>query len=466
MTRLARPVLLPTILSAVLATAAIAELPRTPPSPTGSRIAVANRVAGTVTLIDVTSERELTMELEPGSDPMYAQNPFFSNEIWVGDRGHDRVLVYDALRFRRKAEIPVGAGVFHMWNHGGLGQMWVVGDVDKTLTVISLATKEVLATIPIPAELADAGFKPHDMTVTANAGIVSLLGAGTPDGWLIKYSGTTFEETARLRVPGDPHLFYWGFEESRLYVASQAGGKVLELDPETLAITGELDIPGAHGIWADETETFLYVGNITSTDGEAAIYTIDIETFSIVPGSPTAAALPHPHNFMVSIDNTKLFVTHSNSGSSFTSIYDLDETGIPVASRVVETGDIPFGIMLIRDPLGDLALEDLRFSVRDPASQEEMAVLRPGDPLVVDQGQDVLLRAFLPANTSTRQQRSYLGAQFKLESGSENVRLTGQDAARGRAVVEATTAGEAVLSYRLNGQGVLGAMGLVMVEVR
>jgi DNA-binding beta-propeller fold protein YncE len=324
---------------------------QTPPSPTGSRIAVANRGSNTVTLIDVEAEEKLQIELEPGSEPMYAQNPFFSNEIWIGDRANNRVLVYDALRLRRIAEIPTGKGVFHMWNNNTLGQMWVVCDIDKTLTVISLRTKQVLATVPIPRDLA-IEFKPHDVTVTATSAIVSLIGApGNPDGWLVNFSGKSFKEVSRRKVSGDPHLMYWGFSRSSLYVVSQVGDKVLRLNPRTLAITGELDIPGAHGIWANEAETRLFVGNIESADGRNSIYTIDIPTFSIMPGSPANAALPFPHNFMVSIDSSKLFITHSNQGSEFTSVYDLDANGIPVASRLIETGPVPFGIMLIRDPV-------------------------------------------------------------------------------------------------------------------
>ncbi|MDY7094436.1 MAG: hypothetical protein SX243_15805 [Acidobacteriota bacterium] len=327
---------------------ALAKKPVVPPSPTGSRIAVANRGGDTVTLIDVASERRLQIELEAGSEPMYAQNPFFSDEIWIGDRGHDRVLVYDALRLRRIADIPVGEGVFHMWNNGALGQMWVVNDVDKTLSVIDLETKQVLATIPIPADLA-TDFQPHDITVTADAGIVSLLGPGQTVGWLVKFSGHTFQEEARLQVGADPHLFFWGFADSELYVASQGAGEVLELDPETLQVTGQLSIPGAHGIWADESETYLYVTDITSGDGIDSIYTIDVDSFQVVPGSPVDAPLANPHNIMISIDNTKMFISHSSS--TFTSIYDLDPGGLPVNGRIVETGPVPFGVMLIRDPL-------------------------------------------------------------------------------------------------------------------
>ncbi|CAA0107216.1 Uncharacterised protein [BD1-7 clade bacterium] len=338
------------ILGATVTTSSASAFNKVPRSPSGSKIAVANRADNTITLVDVAAEREMHIELEPGSEPMYAQNPYYSNEIWIGDRGHSRVLVYDALRLRRIAEIPTGEGVFHMWNHGTLRQMWVVNDVDKTLTVISLDTKEVLTTVAMPTDLVGA-YKPHDITVTATSAIVSLIGPANEQSWLVEFSGSTFQEIDRLQVPGDPHLMYWGFADSDLYVASQAAGKVLKIDPDTLTVEAELSIPGAHGIWANEQEEHLYVGNITSADGSAALYTIDLDTFEIVPGSPVSAALPHPHNLMVSMDDDKLFATHSNAGSEYTTIYDIDENGLPSNGRVVETGATPFGIMLIRDPV-------------------------------------------------------------------------------------------------------------------
>lgn len=120
-----------------------------------------------------------------------------------------------------------------------------------------------------------------------------------------------------------------------------------EVDPNTLTINHELDVAGAHGIWGNEQENFLYVGDITS-NGADAIYTIDIETFEITAVSD--AVLPASHNLMVSIDNSKLFVTHSGGAGLYTSIYDLDDEGVPHNGRFVETGATPFGIMLIRDP--------------------------------------------------------------------------------------------------------------------
>jgi len=319
-----------------------------PPLPTGGRIAVTNRGENTISLIDIASEDVLQIVLDKRSEPMYVQNPLNSDEIWIGDRGRSRVLVYDSLHLRQIAEIPAGRGVFHMWSHPSLGQMWVVNEIDKTLGVMSLETKKGIATVPIPDDLAKT-HKPHDITMTPTHVIVSLLSDDKNEsGWLLKISGKTYQEVDRLEVPADPRLMHWGLEESRLYVAAQAG-KVLQIDPESFQITGELDIPGAHGIWANEAETYLYVSNIESADGRSSIYTIDIPTFQIVENSPADGALPAPHNLMVSIDNDKLFVTH-NTDTESVAVFDLDKNGIPQKARTIKTGSTPFGIMLVRAP--------------------------------------------------------------------------------------------------------------------
>lgn len=62
------------------------------------RVAVANRGTNTVTLIEVDSEQKVQIELEEGSEPMYVHSPRFSNELWIGDREFDRVVIYDASR--------------------------------------------------------------------------------------------------------------------------------------------------------------------------------------------------------------------------------------------------------------------------------------------------------------------------------------------------------------------------------
>jgi len=310
----------------------------------GSRQAVANRESGTVSLVDTADQAEIQLELGVDTEPMYVFSPLGTNELWIGDRANDRVLVFGTGRWRAQTEIPTSSGVFHMWGNRELGQLWVVCDVDKELTVIDLESRAVLATVPIPADL-EPDFKPHDVTVTAGGALVTLLGETDPEtGFLIAYDGATFAEVARLEVGGDPHLFHWGLEDPAVYAATQRDGKVLRLDPMTMQVTGELDVTGAHGIAANLAESRLYVTNIESEDSVGALVTIDLDSFTILAMSDSAAAFPH--NVSLAPDGSRLFITHSVAGVT---VYDLDESGVPMPGLIEEAGAVPFGVGVVLD---------------------------------------------------------------------------------------------------------------------
>ena len=65
-----------------------------------------------------------------------------------------------------------------MWASPRCRQLWVVNDVDKVLTVIDTVSLNVVATIPIPADLAVLGGRPHDVITdpTQPFAYVSMLG--------------------------------------------------------------------------------------------------------------------------------------------------------------------------------------------------------------------------------------------------------------------------------------------------
>lgn len=224
--------------------------------------------------------------------------------------------------------------------------------MDKAMTVIDLASKQVLATVPVPADLT-VGFKPHDITVTPTGAIVTLLQTGGEgSGWLVQYSGATFQETNRLEVGDDPHVMYWGFQGSSLYVASQTSDEVLRLDPDDLSVTGRLPVTGAHGIWADEDETRLFVTNIEAGGGTDGLHVINIAdgAFEAVAGSPVDTRFSFPHNVTSSRNADRLFVTHGSNDFEFTSAYDLDADGLPTSSSAIRTGATAFGTVFVPDP--------------------------------------------------------------------------------------------------------------------
>ena len=96
---------------------------------------------------------------------MYVVYVAAKNQVFVGDRANDRVVVFNANDFSVEATVGTGAGVFHMWADPQNKQLWVNNDIDNTSTVIDPVTFGTLATVPMPADLVMLGAKPHDVVL-------------------------------------------------------------------------------------------------------------------------------------------------------------------------------------------------------------------------------------------------------------------------------------------------------------
>lgn len=316
----------------------------------GGRIfaAVANRGAGTVTAIDKFNESKTDATIGGASEPMYLNQPIGTEECWVVDRNASQMVILSACNMSELGRVPIGAGGFHAWSNpntpGEQGQLWVAGDIDKDLTVIDVANRSVLAKITIPEDL-KSDFKPHDVTVAADGGIMTLLAIDeekTSDGWVLKYDAETFELVARVRVGGDPHVYHL---DGDLFIVTQRDGKVTRADPRDLSLYNDISIPGAHGVWGSLDRSTLWVANIESEDGVGALYTLQLPNLTNAPGSPTDTLLSMPHNLLVPWNSQdKLFITHSATES--VTVYDLDDYNVPIVpGREIVTGKVPFGIM-------------------------------------------------------------------------------------------------------------------------
>ena len=88
-----------------------------------SKVVVANRASGTISVIDTATDTVVGIYMLPGTntpEPMYVVYTNVGKRVFVGDRANNQVVVFDADDFSVEATIPAGAGVFHMWadTHG------------------------------------------------------------------------------------------------------------------------------------------------------------------------------------------------------------------------------------------------------------------------------------------------------------------------------------------------------------
>ncbi|KMQ65548.1 hypothetical protein ACM46_06595 [Chryseobacterium angstadtii] len=294
------------------------------------KVVIANRNAGSLSFIDANTN-VITKTLSiPNSNPMYVVYVPKTDRIYAGDRGGKKIHVIHPKTQEVESSINVGDGVFHMWADGQGKELWVMNDIDNTISVINLSTNSVTKTINVD-------LKPHDVFLTqdGSTAYVSVFTDSPTSDKIYKYSTSTYTKTGEASVGKDPHLFH---ANNRLFVACQSG-KLYTLDSNTLNSISEKDYTGAHGIYPSPDYSKLFVSNITG----GQLYSITSSTGDPISG-PTTSPTATPHNIVINDKGSKMFVTHSGAAANTVSIYDINPLGGITYSTSVTAGTNPFGL--------------------------------------------------------------------------------------------------------------------------
>lgn len=313
------------------------------------KVVIANRASGTISVINTRSDQLIgTFALPEGEntpEPMYVTYSKPGKHVFVGDRANNWVVVFNARNFSVVTTIDAGAGIFHMWVDSLDRQLWVNNDIDNTATVINPRSLRVITTVPMPADLVDAGFKPHDVILDpiGQFAYVTMVGGDSDNDFLIKFSTRTFEEVNCVPVGKDPHVSLTR-RNKLIYVPAQNSNLVSILNRRTLELVKELTVPGAHGAGMTPNGNVFYTTNLPG-GGVDGLFAIDTRTNTVIGSADTPFAVPH--NLVVT-KNNKLFLTHSGGTSDKVTIYTISATDpIPYLIGEVTVGLNPFGLAYI-----------------------------------------------------------------------------------------------------------------------
>ena len=308
------------------------------------KVVVANRASGSVSVINTRTDMvDKTVVLPDNAEPMYVIPQAFSKRVFVGDRANNRLVVLRKSDYSVETTVNVGQGVFHMWADYFGKQLWVVNDIDKTLSVINTKSLATLATVPIPADLAALNGKPHDVIVSPAGFLayVTIIGVDGENDFVVQYYTPTFTEIGRAAVGKDAHLSLQFFDDN-LFVPCQGADAVYVLDRFTMGIEKIIDVPGAHGAGMPFLGGIFYTTNLPGggTDG---LFAINIYSQEVVGSVDTP--FPVPHNISVNFKGSKLYVTHSGATADKVSVYKKSKgSSIPEYVTDITVGQNPFGI--------------------------------------------------------------------------------------------------------------------------
>lgn len=343
-----------------LASLAVGFLGATAPAdggPMGQQIVVANRGAGSISVIDVASSGVTTFALPGGEDrpePMYVVYSPRNDLVFVGDRGNDRVVAFNARTYDLVAsDIAAGDGIFHMWGSPAANQLWVNNERSRSISVISMTSFRNLATISTPNDLGPDA-RPHDVILDPSGrfAYVTIIGAAGPSDFVIRYRTASFAAVDRQAVGKEPHVSLTA-RTNLLYVPTQDSDQLSILNRTTLNhAVRPLPLFHAHGIAPAASGWILYLTSFPGTaprTGLNGLHVFDTRTNRFFNTVHTPDAGSGPHNIALSTDNTRLYITHSGATSTTVSVFDISgrRRTSPRFLATLTVGTNPFGIVTV-----------------------------------------------------------------------------------------------------------------------
>jgi len=133
--------------------------------------------------------------------------------------------------------VPAGKGVegFDISPDGK--EIWAANARDATVTIIDVATKKAIQTLPIPVKGANRlKFTPDGKRV-----LISGLGARAGDSSLVIMDAITRKDVKQLNLGGGAAGILIAADGARAYVAVSMADKVAVVDLKTLEVVGQID---------------------------------------------------------------------------------------------------------------------------------------------------------------------------------------------------------------------------------
>lgn len=202
-------------------------------SPDGRYAVVTHPNEGTISAIDLGSY-EVVATVATGPFPNYSAFGSDGRSVYVSNAGNNTVSAVDAGTWTVQWNAAVGEGPEHVVLSTDGRSLYVNNVEDGSVSVIGIAERQVVKTVPIGSTL-------HGIDLSDDGGTLFVADLG--DDKVVAFDLATGTHRSVRLAPAPYHLAAVR-GAGKLYVSSADEPKVWVLDPETLAVLGEIPIGG------------------------------------------------------------------------------------------------------------------------------------------------------------------------------------------------------------------------------
>lgn len=308
---------------------------------------VTNQVAGTVTMIDTTTNT-VVRTYSVGANPDGVAVKHDGSRMYVSSSQGNTVKIINTANGKVVKTIKVAAPSAITVN-ASASTLYATSLTDGTLKKINLKWFSV-ATVKLPT-----GSQPTDVVVGADNRIYVVSRNADGAGSIAVLGPSSKAATAVLELPSGPGALAIGPDGTRLYVTA-ADGRVHVVDTATTAIVASHSVSGVPAaVTVSRDGSTLLV-----TDAAGVVTALDAATGAALGTVSTRTSLTEtsqPPRAVASLDGTKLYVTDPETGRihaiALPPINSAPEAGTPnLGAPSTKTGAITGHVGAV-DPDGD-----------------------------------------------------------------------------------------------------------------
>lgn len=281
-------------------------------SPDGTRAYVTNMLAGSVSVIDTTTDT-VTATIDTtsvGPYPVVAAVHPDGSRLYVtiyNDTGPlDRLAVIDTATHVVVASLPLGHVPYDAVISPAGDRLYVVALEDNVVHVIDTATNSMLATIPMPGQYSAA------LAITPDGGRLFVTNPDDHQVHVIDTGTATIVATIPIPHPGlgDVAVHPNG---AHAYVVSNSGAVVIiDIATSTVLNTAQVDIWPTRMAFTPDGARCYVLGGVISAEGAGTLSEIDTPTTTVLDTIPVGDS---PVALTLLGDHRRIYVVNYYSGT-------------------------------------------------------------------------------------------------------------------------------------------------------
>ncbi len=271
-------------------------------------------------------------------------NATTANTVLVAEAAHNTVLFMGTCPYAALQRVSVGSGPVAVAVTSDGQSAWVANGDSSTISIISLASMTVVATIPLPQFNGDPA-EPNGVVFTPDGATAYVTNHDANPGSVIYVIDVASRSVVKtIPTDGYPAAAAVTPDGSTLWVTNRADSTITIVDTLTNTVVTHIGADYPTGIAFNPTGTRAFVAEAELGDTIGSLRVFDVSSTATIARIPVGNL---PHVVKVTPSGHYVFVTNIGSNSITEIGVNTSTDTYPVIQTIAQPGQHPLGLAFV-----------------------------------------------------------------------------------------------------------------------